>query len=105
MSLDRAGEPHRSQRDDAGEQYHDYAQAVDPRGEAHPPIWRDAKRCDVLEVGMPLVEGRKQKQRRCKRQNRRSERNLPCGRANHDQDGRNDGTENREQNHQRITAK
>ncbi len=61
MSLDRAGEPHRSQRDDAGEQHHDYAQAVDASGEAQPPLGRDAKRCDVLEVGVTVVERRKQK--------------------------------------------
>ena len=55
MSLDRAGEPHSGQRDDAGEQQHDYAQAVDASGKAQPPLGRDAKRCDVLEVGVIVV--------------------------------------------------
>ncbi len=59
MSLDRAGEPHSGQRDDAGEQHHDYAQAVDASGEVKPPVGRDAKRCDVLEVGVTVVEGSK----------------------------------------------
>src|SRR5436190_16268577 len=61
MSLYRAGEPHRRERHDAGEQYHDYAQPVDASREAQPPLGRDAKRCDVLEVGVTVAERRKQK--------------------------------------------
>jgi len=52
-----------------------------------------------LSRGVNAVEGRKQKQRRRKRQYRCGQRSLPCRRAKHDQGGRNDGTENREKDH------
>ena len=53
----------------------------------------------MLKIGVTGVHPRKQKQRRCEGEHRRSQRSLSRRRANHDQDGRNDRAKNYEQNH------
>src|SRR5947207_14463643 len=70
MLVGRAGKANGGQRDDRGKPDHHETQTVNARGEAQSPLGRNHKRGNVLKIVLTLIKGRKEKQRRRKRQYR-----------------------------------